>query len=64
MVGGKLVAIVELIGPVASGVLGDDARGFDHGERHPIFHAARGVLAFELQQDARAVRRHDIAERD
>ena len=40
VVGGKLVAIVELIGPVASGVLGDDACGFDHVAGKLLGHAS------------------------
>ena len=55
----------------AAGVLDDRAvRGetavrlgrLDHGERHPVLHAAGGVLALELQQDAGAVRGHDVAQ--
>src|SRR3546814_3617395 len=33
-------------------------RRFDHGERLAVLHAAGGVLAFELEQDACAVRRN------
>ena len=47
----------------AAGVLDDGAArlqapvglgGLDHGERHPVLHAAGRILALELQQDARA----------
>ena len=38
-------------------------RRLSYCERHSVPHAAGGVLAFQLQQDARAVRRCDLAER-
>jgi hypothetical protein len=39
-------------------------RRLDHGERHPILHAAGRVLAFDFEQDAGAISRHDMAQRD
>ncbi len=53
----------------AAGVLDDRATGpqapvrlrrLDHGQRHPVLHAAGGVPGLQLQQDARAVPRHDL----
>src|SRR6185312_252759 len=38
--------------------------GLDHRERHAVLHAARGVLALDLEQDAGTVRRRDAGERD
>src|SRR5262249_14443934 len=37
-------------------------RRLDHGEGHPVLHAARGVLGLQLQQDARTARRPDLAQ--
>src|SRR5436190_16812748 len=36
---------------------------FDHRERHPVFHAAGRILALDLQQNARAFFRDDLAQR-
>ncbi len=34
----------------------------DHGQRHPVLHAAGGIFVLQFQQDARAIARRDPAQ--